>query len=100
MREPETPNLKLCPPPVTNGHGEKKETGATVIPDSSVTVFDEAAATQTKTDPPSKIEQPASKKLRQSDALLQYSTKEKVASSKIKPSSSAAGLFINVLMHQ
>uniref|UniRef100_A0A1J3J3H8 Endoribonuclease Dicer-like protein 3 n=1 Tax=Noccaea caerulescens TaxID=107243 RepID=A0A1J3J3H8_NOCCA len=80
MRDPETPNLKLCPPPVTNGHGEKKETGATVIPDSSIAVFDEAAATQTKTDPPSRNEQPASKKLHQSDALLQCSTKEKVAS--------------------
>ncbi|CAA7048554.1 unnamed protein product [Microthlaspi erraticum] len=91
MRHPETPNLKLCPPPVTNGHGEKQETGASVIPDSSITVFDEAASTQTKTDPPSGNEQPATKKLRQSDALSQCSTKEKVVSSKIKPSSSSAG---------
>ncbi|VVB04858.1 unnamed protein product [Arabis nemorensis] len=94
MRDPETPNLKLCLPPVINGH-DVKENAVMVIPDSSITVIEEAAATQTIIDPPSANEQLACKKLRQLDALdnqiLQCSAKKKVASSKSKPSSSAAG---------
>lgn len=96
IRDPETPNMKLCPPPVTYGH-DVKENGATVIPESSITVFEEAAAPQTIIDPPSTNEQLVFKKLRQSDALdnnlLQCSAKKKVASSKSKSSSSAAGMF-------
>ncbi|KFK32317.1 hypothetical protein AALP_AA6G226200 [Arabis alpina] len=94
MRDSETKNVKLSPPPVTNGD-DVKETGVTVIPNSSITVFEEAAATQTIIDPPSTNEHLACKKLRKLDSLnntlLQCSANKKVASSKSKSSLSAAG---------
>lgn len=103
IRVSEAPNLKSCPPPVTSGH-DVKETGAMVISDSNITVSEEAAATQTIIDPPSRNEQLACKKLRQLDALdnnlLQSSAKKKVASSKSKSSSSAAGIVIILLIPQ
>lgn len=93
IRDPEAPNLKSCPPPVTNAHGVK-EIGTMVIPDSNITVSEEAASTQTMIDPPSRNEQlPPCKKLRLDNNLLQSNAKEKVASSKSKSSSSAAGMF-------
>ncbi|AEE77844.1 dicer-like 3 [Arabidopsis thaliana] len=91
IQDPEAPNLKSCPPPVKNGHGVK-EIGSMVIPDSNITVSEEAASTQTMSDPPSRNEQlPPCKKLRLDNNLLQSNGKEKVASSKSKSSSSAAG---------
>ncbi|ESQ45973.1 hypothetical protein EUTSA_v10010061mg [Eutrema salsugineum] len=93
-QDTEIPNFKLCPPPVMNEH-DQKENGDTVIPDSRCTVVEEVTATQTLVDPPNRNEQLACKKLRHLDALnkslLQCSTKEKVASSKSKSFSSAAG---------
>ncbi|CAL9247852.1 unnamed protein product, partial [Arabidopsis halleri] len=90
IQDPEAPNLKSCPPPVTNGHGVK-EIGTMIIPDSNITVSEEAASTQTMIDPPSRNEQlPPCKKLRLDNTLLRSSAKEKVASSKSKSSSSPA----------
>jgi len=100
IQDPEAPNLKSCPPPVKNGHGVK-EIGSMVIPDSNITVSEEAASTQTMSDPPSRNEQlPPCKKLRLDNNLLQSNGKEKVASSKSKSSSSAAGMFSNLLIRQ
>ncbi|XP_010503060.1 PREDICTED: endoribonuclease Dicer homolog 3 isoform X2 [Camelina sativa] len=90
IQDPEVPNLKSCPPPVTSGHG-MQETKAMVIPDSNITVSEEAAAVQTVIDPPNRNEQLTCKKLRLDKNLLQCSAKVKVASSKSKSSSSSAG---------
>ncbi|XP_056866743.1 endoribonuclease Dicer homolog 3 isoform X2 [Raphanus sativus] len=85
VRDQETPNLRLCPPPEANGQ-DVKENGATVTPDSNTTVTDE----------PAPKEQSANKKLRQHEVvdknLLPCSAKEKATTpSKSKSSSSAAG---------
>ncbi|EOA26219.1 hypothetical protein CARUB_v100165772mg, partial [Capsella rubella] len=90
IRDPEAPNLQSCPPPVRSGHG-LQETGAMVVPNSNRTVSEEAAATQTMIDPPSRNELLACKKLRSDNNILESSAKVNVASSKSKASSSAAG---------
>ncbi|KAJ0241647.1 Endoribonuclease Dicer 3 [Hirschfeldia incana] len=84
MRDQETPNLRLCPPPEGKGQ-EVKANVATVIPDSKTTVLDE----------PARKEQSPNKRLRQLEVLdknlLPCIAKAKAAPSKSKSSSSAAG---------